>query len=549
MSSYRDHSLARLRHDFDLLVIGGGVNGLGIAWDAADRGLSVLVIEKGDWGSGTSSWSSRMIHGGLKYLEKLDLGLVRESLRDREWLLRHAPHLVTPLPFALPFYRNNTHHRLKLRAGMLLYDVLSFDKSLPTHRAYGREKTTALLPGLSRDGLQGSAVYYDAQVEYAERLSVEIMLAARGAGAVTLNFAESTRLRVQHGRVIGASVRDAVTGTVHDVSARFTVNVAGPWVDEVLSGLPSGSSPAPRRLIGGTKGTHLVVEPFPGSPGCAMYYEALSDGRPLMVIPWLGRYLIGSTDKRFEGDLDMAAADQEEIDYILAETNRLFPAANLSEDGILYAYTGVRPLPYVPSGEPGDITRRHILHDHRPQFDGLLSVVGGKLTTFRTLAEHAVDEVGRRLGRRTTSRTRGLDLPGRPPEGPEEFGRAFERESGLPAAEAHRLARVYGARARRVAALIASSEALSRTVDPVSGLRAGEVVFAIREEEAVSLADVLARRTMIGLEPDLGQGAMDAVAAVCAAELGWDDAETARQKAAYLRYLRRFLELEPTPVI
>ncbi|MFC5828407.1 glycerol-3-phosphate dehydrogenase/oxidase [Nonomuraea insulae] len=540
MSSYRDRSLQRLQHDFDLLVIGGGVNGLGIAWDAADRGLSVLVIDKGDWGSGTSSWSSRMIHGGLKYLDNLEVGLVRESLRDREWLLRGAPHLVAPLLFALPFYRGNSHHRLVLRAGMVLYDVLSFDKSLPAHRTYGRRKTAARLPGLSLDGLQGAAVYYDAQVEYAERLCVEIMLAARAAGAATLNYAESTRLRVERGRVTGASVRDLLTGTDHEVTARFTVNVAGPWADSVLS----GSLPAPERLIGGTKGTHLVVEPFPGAPPCAMYYEALSDGRPLMVIPWLGRYLIGSTDERFEGDPGTVTANQGEIDYILTETNRLFPTANLTEDDILYTYTGVRPLPFAPSGAPGDITRKHILHDHRPQLDGLLSIVGGKLTTFRTLAEHAVDEVGARLGRKTASRTRKLDLPGRPPE---EF--RFEQESELPAAEARRLVRVYGARARLATDLISSSETLSRTVAPSIGLRAGEVVFTIREEEAVSLADVLARRTMIGLEPDLGQGAMDAVAAVCAAELGWDEAETTRQKAAYLAYLRRFRELQPGPVV
>ncbi|MGH3949320.1 MAG: FAD-dependent oxidoreductase, partial [Pseudonocardiaceae bacterium] len=182
MSGYRDNSRQRLQDEFDVLVIGGGVNGLGIAWDAAERGLSVLVIDKGDWGSGTSSWSSRMIHGGLKYLEKLEVGLVRESLRDREWLLRRAPHLVAPLPFLLPFYKSNAHHWLKLRAGMVLYDILSFDKSLPHHRAYRRKRTEALLPGLSRDGLQGSALYYDAQVTYAERLCVEILLAARNAG-------------------------------------------------------------------------------------------------------------------------------------------------------------------------------------------------------------------------------------------------------------------------------------------------------------------------------------------------------------------------------
>lgn len=543
MTAHRDHAVSRLRDGFDLLVIGGGVNGLGVAWDAADRGLSVLVIDKGDWGSGTSSWSSRMIHGGLKYLEKLEIGLVRESLRDREWLLRHAPHLVAPLPFVLPFYRNNAHHHLMLRAGMVLYDVLSFDKSLPRHRVYGRKGTVARLPSLCRDGLQGSALYYDAQVAYAERLCVEIMLAARRAGAVTLNHAESIGLTVAGGRVTGARVRDALTGDVHQVRARFTVNVAGPWADTVLAGVPAGSG----RLIGGTKGTHLVVEPFPGAPNRAMYYEALSDGRPLMVIPWLGRYLIGSTDKRFDGDLDTVRADEEEIDYILSETNRLFPAANLTPADILYSYTGVRPLPYVPDGAPGDITRRHILHDHRPHLDGLLSVIGGKLTTFRSLAEHVVDEVGARLGRKTRCRTRRLDLPGSPPEGPAAFTRSFAAESGLPEPEARRLARIYGVRAREVATVIGASPELGRVVDPASGLRAGEIVFAVRQEEAATLADVLARRTMLGLEPDLGRSAMDAVAEVCAAELGWDEAETERQKAAYRRYLRRFLERDPDP--
>lgn len=544
MSRYRDNALRRLQCDpasaeFDLLVIGGGVNGLGIAWDAAERGLSVLVVDKGDWGSGTSSWSSRMIHGGLKYLEKFEVGLVRESLRDREWLLRRAPHLVTPLPFLLPFYRRNAHHWLKLRAGMVLYDLLSFDKSLPRHRAFRRRATEALLPGLSRDGLQGSVLYYDAQVSYAERLCVEIMLAARDAGAVTLNHAESTGLSIADGRVVGASIRDGLTGTTHDVRARMTVNVAGPWVDAVLA-----SSPAPERLIGGTKGTHLVVEPFAGAPDHAMYYEARSDGRPLMVIPWLGRYLIGSTDKRFDGDLDTAAADQEEVDYILTETNRLFPDARLTQDSVRYSYTGVRPLPYVPSGDPGDITRKHILHDHRPHLDGLISVVGGKLTTFRTLAEHAVDEVTGRLGKKVRSRTRARDLPGKPASDVDEFRRTFERESDLSVGEARRLVRVYGARARAVAELIASSPSMSRTLDEESGLRVGEVAFVIREEEAVTLADVLARRTMLGLDPDLGQRAADSVAEVCAAELGWDETEAARQKAAYREYLKRFLELE-----
>lgn len=538
MGTLRENAMQRLAEPFDLLVIGGGINGLGIAWDAAVRGLSVLVIDKGDWGSGTSSWSSRMIHGGLKYLEKLEVGLVRESLRDREWLLRHAPHLVKPLPFVMPFYRSNVHHWALLMAGMVAYDVLSFDKSVPLHRPFTRKRTLERLPGVSRDGLQGSARYFDAQVEFAERLCVELMLAARSAGATTLNHAESVGLEVEGGRVVGASVRDGLTGEVHLVRASVTVNVAGPWADSVIAGTDAAES----RLIGGTKGTHLIVDPFDGAPDEAIYYEAVTDGRPLMVIPWLGRYLIGSTDKRFSGDLDTAGADQEELDYILRETNRLFPGAGLTERSILYSYTGVRPLPYVVGGREGDVTRKHIVKVH--DLGGLISIVGGKLTTFRTLAEHAVDAVGKQLGRRTRCHTRGMDLPGKPNVPEAQFLQNFIHSSSLDPATAERLVRTYGARAEMIGELALSDEALGRVIDPASGLLAAEVVFAVVEEEAVTLADVLARRTMVGLGADLGKGAMDAVAAVMAIELHWDAAEIARQKHAYLHYLNRFLEVE-----
>lgn len=536
-SARRQATLRDLQAPFDLLVIGGGINGTAVAWDAALRGLRVLLLEKGDWGSGTSSWSSRLIHGGLKYLEKADLPLVRESLRDREWLLRAAPHLVKPLRFVLPFYRHNKHSAAALRLGMLAYDVLSLGKSVPRHRVYGHDETLRLLPGLETEGLTGAAFYYDGQAEYAERLCVEIAIAAHEAGAHVLNYAEVTRLVVQGGRVLGAEFRDRESGQIYTAHARLTINVAGPWLDDVLAGSPAGQ----QRLTGGTKGSHFVVAPFEGAPTDALYYEAYADGRPMMVIPWLGNYLIGSTDKRFDGDLNTVAADADEVAYVLAETNKVFPRANLTPDDILYSYTGVRPLPYKHSGPESDITRRHRIHDHRPALDGLLSVVGGKLTTFPTLAKHAVDAVCRRLGVKQKQSLRMQKLPGARAADVEGFFEAFVKESGLPEHVSRRLLRIYGVRAAEVGALIGSDRALGVELDPVSGLTAGEVTYTVRSEHAVTLADVLARRTMVGLDPDLGRGVARRVAEVQAEAAGWSAQRVEHELADYERYLLRFM--------
>lgn len=523
----RERALAGLGQPFDVLVVGGGVNGLAIAWDCALSGARVLVVDKGDWGSGTSSWSSRMVHGGLKYLEKADVTLVRESLRDREWLLRFAPHLVKPLPFVLPFYRGGAHSPLLLRLGMIAYDILSFDKSVPRHRTFGRARTLAMLPGIKAEGLVGAARYYDAQVEYSERLCVELALAARAAGAVTLSYARVSRLRVDGTTVTGADLVDGLTGTTYPVDARVVVNVAGPWVDDVLAGTAEGQ----RRWIGGTKGTHLVVDPFPGAPADAMYYES-DDGRPMMIIPWLGRYLIGSTDERFAGDLDTVSADDAEIDYILYETTKVFPGSGLTRDRVLYWYTGVRPLPYVDAERTADISRRHEIHDHAPALEGLLSVIGGKLTTFRALARHthqALRRKGIALGR---SRLGAAWLPGRM-VGPVSL-------PGLAPGLTDRLTRIYGARAAAVVSLIAAEPWSARVLDGSTGLVAAEVLLAVRDEEALHLADVLHRRVMVGWEPDLGRGCAEAVADVMAAELGWDGDERAAELDSFERYLTRF---------
>jgi glycerol-3-phosphate dehydrogenase len=534
--------LAGLDAPFDVIVIGGGANGCGIAWDAALRGLRVLLLEKEDFGWATSAWNSRLIHGGLKYLEKYDVRLVRESLREREWMFGAAPHLVTPLRFVLPFYARNAHPKAMLQTGLVAYDVLSYDKSTPRHRIHSPAETLELVPGIDPDGLQGSGTYYDGQVPYAERLVVEIATAARAAGAVTLNHAAVSGLVVEDGSVAGVDLVDTATGTSHRARGYCVVNAAGPWVDAVLGSL--GTRPP---MMGGTKGTHLIVDPFPGAPtDSAMYYEALTDGRPMMIIPWLGRYIIGATDVRFEGDLDKATIDAEELRYILHETNRIIPAANLTDDDVLWNYTGVRPLPYQASGPTGDITRRHVVHHHARDADrpvrGLFSVIGGKLTTFRALAEHVTDEVvafGGTKRRRRPATTRAQRFPGAQTADYPRFAESFRRGSPLPPEVVDRLLALYGTRAAQVQALAVDEPALARPVAGVPGLIEAEIAFAVRHEGAMTLSDVVARRILTGLDHDLGRSSLDAVAAVLGRLCDWSDEQVTAGKAAYLAYITK----------
>ena len=379
----------------DVIIIGAGINGAGIARDAAMRGLKVLLVDKSDAGSGTTSASTRLIHGGLRYLEHFEFGLVRESLREREILLKIAPHLVRPLPIAIPIYKHSKRGRVTIRAGMILYDLLSAGKSLPRHRMLSRSETLKQTPALNPQGLLGSALYFDAQVEFPERLVLENVLAAREHGTEVFTYAPVTNLIVQANLVSEVEfIREG--GQSHFAHADVVINAAGPWVDRVLERAPLESP----RLIGGTKGSHIVLPEFPGAPQNAIYLEAQSDRRPFFIIPWNGKFLIGTTDVRFEDDPDEARCELWEIDYLLAETNRAFPSAQLTREQILFTYSGVRPLPRTDDKGEQSITRRHFIREH-PQAKNLLSIVGGKLTTYRSLAEECVDVIFRKLGRQS----------------------------------------------------------------------------------------------------------------------------------------------------
>ena len=335
-------------YPFDLIVVGAGINGAGIARDAAMRGLRVLLLDKGDIASGTTQWATRLIHGGLRYLEYYEVSLVRESLKDREILLHIAPHLVKPLGFLVPIYERAKHGPLMVRLGMFGYDTLSLDKSLPNHRMLSAEEALEREPGLNPEGLLGAAFYYDAQVEYAERIAVENAISAHEHGAVVLTYARVDRLTREGDRVTGVEFTDVLGGGTYQARAPVTVNVAGPWVDEVLGDVSEG------RMIGGTKGSHLIVDPFPGAPkNEALYVEARRDGRPYFIVPWNGRYLIGTTDIRYDGDLDRVVADEEEIEYLIEETNYVIPEANLTRESVLFTYSGIGPYPSSPRAPKG----------------------------------------------------------------------------------------------------------------------------------------------------------------------------------------------------
>ena len=495
---------------FDVIVIGAGINGAGVARDAAMRGLRVLLVDKGDVGGGTSAASTRLIHGGLRYLEHFEFGLVYESLKERETLLRIAPHLVKPLPITIPIYRQGRRGRATVRAGMIAYDLLSLGKSLPRHRMQSVRDTLERMPGLNADGLVGSAVYYDAQVEFAERLVVENVLDAIERGATVLTYTRVTKLVSEGGRVAGVQLE----GDFADFAqADLIVNAAGPWVDEVVAGDKNRE-----RLIGGTRGSHVVVAPFAGAPEGAVYLEAIRDGRPFFIIPWNGNYLIGTTDVRVEDAFDKVRAELWEVDYLLTETNRAFPAAGLTRDSVLYTYSGVRPLPFTTNEDEQNITRRHFLREH-PRFENLVSVVGGKLTTYRSLAEECVDLVLRKLGRGfSRSQTAENPLPG---------ARNFIEPGREPAEAPEKIPphwpHIFGARAKEVATL----------AKRLNGEFEAEIVFAFENEFAKTLADCFLRRTMMGLDADLGLSKIEAAASVGVNWLGWSEERARREVEAY----------------
>jgi glycerol-3-phosphate dehydrogenase len=519
---------------YDVIVIGAGINGAGIARDAAMRGLKVLLLDKGDIGGGTSSWSTRLIHGGLRYLEHGEFGLVRESLRERATLMRIAPHLVRPLPIFIPIYENARRGLWTTRAGLVAYDLLAFDEQLPRHRMLSRAEALQQVPALDPTGLLGGAFYYDAQVEFAERLVVDNVLSAKEYGATVKTYAKVQKLIIEDGAVRGVEGLDVLAGETFAASGRMVVNASGPWVDQVLN-----EGTHTRRLIGGTKGSHLIVAPFTGAPTTALYVEAETDSRPFFIIPWNGKYLIGTTDMPFAGDLDELEIEVEEIDYLLRETNRVIPVASLTRDSILYTYSGVRPLPYTKGKKEEAITRKHFIWESE-EVQGLFSIVGGKLTTYRKLSEQTVDLIFKKFGKDAPNcMTASAALPGASSQSPDVLGDRLKRAYRLSSRTSERLPRVYGTRASEILQLASEGTALLEVFDEETGAIAAEVVFAFKHDLAQTLSDCLLRRTMVGLNSRCGLDAVEAAASIAQKHLGWSESRAHQETDAYRKEISR----------
>jgi glycerol-3-phosphate dehydrogenase len=493
--------------EYDLAIVGGGIVGAGIARDAALRGLSVVLVEQGDYGGGTTAGSTRLIHGGLRYLEMLDFRLVRMDLREREILLRIAPHLVKPLPFLVPFYGRSVFYRTKLRAGMLLYDLLSYDKSLPNHRFLTAAEVRREEPQMREELLQGGFLYLDGQVNSPERLTIENIIEARDCGAVTLNYTEAVGALREGSKVRGLRVIDAINGREEELRARLVVNASGPWFDRVAARL----APHPRRLVRTTKGIHLACEPV--SRQAVVLFSGL-DGRLFFVIPWLGYSWIGTTDTDFGEDPGEVCAASDDVEYLIRSVREFFPG--VSPNTVHWTNAGVRAL-VMKKGSESSVSRVHRIQEDVP---GLISVLGGKLTGYRAIAEEVTDRVCSRLGQKRRCQTAETPLPG---------ARAKSDSAG-------HLESIYGCRAAEVRRLAEADPPLAEPLAPGYPDVAAQVVFSVREEQCKRLSDFLLRRSLMGFTPDRGRKAATRVAFWMAQELRWSPARQAEEAESFGRF-------------
>jgi len=470
----------------DVLVIGGGIVGVWVALAAARRGHRTALVEKGDFASGTSGKTSRLIHGGLRYLRQFRLGLVRQAARERDLLLRIAPGLVKPLTFVIPVYRKRGPRSWQLRLGLWAYDALSKDRSLPRRRWMSADGALGLEPGLGREGLRAAGVYSDAMADDA-RLVLAVVRAAHASAALVANYARVTELLREGGTVRGALVEDRETGESLTVRATVVVNAAGVWA-------PDLQGEAHRLRLRPTKGVHILVpRERLGHRHAIVLFGA--DGRLMFAIPW-GRFsLLGTTDTDYRGDRDSVLADRGDVDYLLEAVNATFPEARLSHRDVVSSYAGLRPLLDTGESEESRVSRRHeIVEDP----DGLVTVVGGKLTTAREMAAEVLDCIAPRVRKTVERRTSAAALR--------------IEDSGAPEPE-------------NVTA---------------------EASRAVREEMAMHLDDVFIRRTRVFYEtPDQGMDMAPRVANVLAAELGWDSVRRAAELDRYrglVEASRRWME-------
>jgi glycerol-3-phosphate dehydrogenase len=517
---------------FDVLIIGGGMAGAGVARDLALRGASVALFEKADFASGTTSRSSKLIHGGLRYLELFDFKLVRESLRERETLGRLAPHLIRPLPFLIPIYRSARRGLIKVRIGLTLYDWLTPGKRTDRYQVIRPEAALALEPEVRAEDLKGAGFYFDDLLLSPERLCLENVLSACRHGARAFNYAAVEEVLRGPKGTEGLAVRDLLTDRVVRVRGRVIVNAAGPWVDRVRA--LAGISDRGAHVIRTTKGIHCLL---PRLTERAVYLPA-QDERMIFVIPWREFSLVGTTDTDFDGNPDRLWATKDEVTYLLGEVRGVLPDRRVTADNVLYTYAGVRPLTHEAGKSPSRVSRQHRVWSEGPG-GKFLTITGTKLTCFRSLAEEVSDRVMARLGRRARARTAGLTLDGADESAGRVEARAWmdvsaERAAtGLARETLERLVETYGRNHVRVLDLARKLPGGSELLCHRNPEIVAQLHYAVAEELTVSLQDFLLRRTGIGQSPCLGLDCAEAIAARLADLLGWNARRREAELAAF----------------
>ena len=532
----RSALLARLAaQPFDLLIVGGGIVGAGIARDAAMRGLKVALIEQGDFASGTSSKTSKLIHGGLRYLEHGHVRLVFESLRERHALRTIAPTLVHPLSLLLPVYAGDERAAWKVNLGLWLYDLLAVGRGLRSHRMLSARRALALEPGLRIDGFKAAGLYTDCQMDDA-RVCLSNVLQAVSFGAVCCNYTRLRAFLTHDGALCGAAAEDVFTGRTVEVRARAVVNATGPWADRIRQ----LSDPSARARLAPTKGVHLVI---PRVAHQALFVQARADRRLVFILPWGEYSLVGTTETALDGSLDALCANADEVGYLLDEVNRVLPGGHVREDDVIATFAGARPLLSF-SGFAAQASREHQIEVDRC---GLVSVMGGKYTTYRVMAQDVVDALVRRYRWRAdrclTDQVSLLETP--QPIALDHWRHAIR------AVDPDLLARLlsrYGAGTFRILQLIDRDPSLAHPVCPHHECVEAELLHAIQQEVACTITDVLARRTRIAFSSCQGLDLLSTMTGLFQGYAGVSREAIEQQVEGYQQFLAQGLAFRPVLV-
>jgi glycerol-3-phosphate dehydrogenase len=518
---------------FDIVVIGGGITGTCVAYEAASRGLSVALFEKDDFGQATSSATSKLIHGGLRYLKNLEFGLVRESLTERRVWENIAPNFVYPIPFMVPTYRNFKSNKFFLFIGMVLYDILSYDKGwtwdkskkLPLHKTIGNKRTRELECCLKTEGLTGSSIYYDCQNINPERLTLHVLKSAMAYGAKAANYAKVTSFIKDNGKIAGVKVLDKLTNIEHTVSASITINCAGPWADIVLN---SASGAKEQHQIRRSEGIHIITKKL-----CVNHAVTTmtKNGRHIMLMPWRNHSLIGTTDKEYNGNPDNYRVTRETIHGLIDDLNENFGCKTIKYDDVIFAYGGLRPLVDDQTEGSYESSRKYEIFDNSKQgLDGLITIEGGKYTTSRRLACQAMRMVARKLNRKLgRSITNKKFLDGCDIKDMNLFlGHLRLEFFNYPSYVVDYIGKNYGQEGAKLFELAEKNPALAQTVS-ADGEILASVEYAIRYEMAKSLNDILFRRTGIGTLGYPGDEIFSKVVNLAKKLLEWSDTKTQQE--------------------